>query len=64
AEKMELFYQHLQQTLLDIGFLHPSKSRSMMRRLRRIYNRVQLDTKELDILRGILRFSQDHNKGK
>lgn len=63
AEKMELFYQHLQQTLLDIGFLHPSKSRSMMRRLRRIYNRVQLDTKELDILRGILRFSQDHNKG-
>jgi tRNA/rRNA methyltransferase/tRNA (cytidine32/uridine32-2'-O)-methyltransferase len=61
AENMERFYQHLNQTLADIGFLHPSKSRSMMRRLRRIYNRIQLDTKELAILRGILRFSQNHN---
>jgi len=59
--QMELFYQHLQQTLADIGFLHQDKSRSIMRRLRRIYNRAGLDTKELDILRGILRFSQNHN---
>ncbi len=62
AKQMELFYEHLQQTLSDIGFLHVDKSQSIMRRLRRIYNRVALDTKELDILRGILRFSQDHNK--
>lgn len=62
AEQMELFYQHLQQTLADIGFLHPDKSRSMMRRLRRIYNRTQLDNKEVDILRGILRFSQNNNQ--
>lgn len=62
AQQMALFYQHLQQTLADIGFLHPDKSTSMMRRLRRIYNRIQLNTKELDILRGILRFSQNHNK--
>ncbi|MDP3589341.1 MAG: tRNA (cytosine(32)/uridine(32)-2'-O)-methyltransferase TrmJ, partial [Methylobacter sp.] len=33
-----------------------------MRRLRRIYNRVQMDTKELDILRGILRMSQGHKR--
>jgi tRNA/rRNA methyltransferase/tRNA (cytidine32/uridine32-2'-O)-methyltransferase len=62
AKQMVLFYQHLQQTLADIGFLHADKSQSIMRRLRRIYNRVQLDTKELDILRGILRFSQNHNQ--
>jgi len=61
-QQMELFYQHLQQTLADIGFLHVDKSQSIMRRLRRIYNRVALDTKEVDILRGILRFSQNHNK--
>lgn len=61
-QQMELFYQHLQQTLTDIGFLHVDKSQSIMRRLRRIYNRVALDTKEVDILRGILRFSQNHNK--
>jgi len=63
AQQMELFYQHLHETLEVIGFLHADKSRSIMRRLRRIYNRTQLDTKELDILRGIFRMSQD-NQGK
>lgn len=58
--QLESFYQHLQQTLLDIGFMHPDKSKSIMRRLRRVYNRAALDTKELDILRGILRLSQGH----
>jgi len=59
--QMEAFYGHLQETMADIGFLHPERSRSIMRRLRRVFNRAQLDTKELDILRGILRFSQNHN---
>ena len=62
AEQMESFYLHLQQTLADIGFLQPEKTQSLMRKLRRIYNRTLLDTKELDILRGILRFSQNHNQ--
>lgn len=61
AEQMEAFYEHLKQTMGDIGFLHPERSQSIMRRLRRIFNRIQLDCKELDILRGILRFSQNHN---
>jgi tRNA (cytidine32/uridine32-2'-O)-methyltransferase len=58
AGQMESFYNHLHQALVDIGFMHPDKSKSIMRRLRRIYNRIHLDTKELDILRGILRMSQ------
>ena len=62
ALQMESFYTHLYQALTDIGFMHPDKSNSIMRRLRRIYNRIQLDTKELDILRGILRMSQDNQK--
>ena len=61
AEQMEAFYGHLYQTMADIGFLHPERSKSIMRRLRRVFNRTQLDVKELDILRGILRFSQNHN---
>ncbi len=61
-KQMELFYQHLQQTIADIGFLHVEKTQSVMRRLRRIFNRIELDTKELDILRGIFRYSQNHNK--
>ena len=64
ALQMESFYTHLYQALTDIGFMHPDKSNAIMRRLRRIYNRVQLDTKELDILRGILRMSQDNQKNK
>ncbi len=58
SEQMEMFYQHLHQALIDVGFMHPDKSKSIMRRLRRIYNRSQLDSKEVDILRGILRMSQ------
>ncbi len=58
SQQLELFYQHLHQALIDIGFMHPDKSKSIMRRLRRIYNRTRLDTKEVDILRGILRMSQ------
>jgi rRNA methylase len=60
--QMEMFYAHMAEALTDIGFMHPAKSKSIMRRLRRIYNRVQLDTKELDILRGILRMSQGHKR--
>ena len=59
---MESFYTHLAEALTDIGFMHPDKSKSIMRRLKRLYNRTQLDTKELDILRGILRMSQDNQK--
>ena len=62
--QMASFYGHLHEALIDIGFMQPGKSKSIMRRLRRIYNRIQLDTKELDILRGILRMSQDHQKSK
>lgn len=64
AAQMESFYTHLYQALTDIGFMHPDKSKSIMRRLRRIYNRIQLDTKELDILRGILRMSQDNQRSE
>lgn len=62
--QMESFYTHLHQTLIDIGFMHPDKSKSIMRRLRRIYNRIEMDDKELDILRGIFRMSQDHQRNE
>ncbi len=62
AAQMESFYTHLAEALTDIGFMHPDKSKSIMRRLRRIYNRIQMDSKELDILRGILRMSQGHKR--
>jgi len=57
SAQMESFYEHLYQALEEIGFLNPDKSTSIMRRLRRVYHRAKLDTKELDILRGILKKS-------
>jgi len=64
SAQMESFFDHLYQTLDEIGFLNPEKSTSIMRRLRRLYHRANLDTKELDILRGILKKSTAvlHNK--
>lgn len=58
TEQMDMFYDHFHQTLLDIGFMHADKSKTIMRRLRRIFNRTYLDSKEVDILRGILRMAQ------
>lgn len=57
SAQMESFYEHLYQALNEIGFINPDKSTSIMRRLRRVYHRAALDTKELDILRGILKKS-------
>ncbi len=55
---MERFYQHLEQTLVDVEFLDPSAPRQLMTRLRRLYSRVRLDEMELNILRGILTETQ------
>lgn len=54
ADDMARFYEHLQQTLVDIGFLDPENPRIMMRRLRRLFNRARPNDVEMNILRGIL----------
>jgi tRNA (cytidine32/uridine32-2'-O)-methyltransferase len=54
AENLERYYEHLEQTLVEIGFLDPAAPRQLMSRLRRLYGRIQLDEMELNILRGIL----------
>lgn len=51
---LELFYEHLERVLLGAGFLNPQNPRQLMRRLRRLFNRTQMDDNELNILRGIL----------
>lgn len=54
AEQVEQFYAHLEQTLIELEFLDPANPRQLMRRLRRLFNRVRLDRNEVNILRGIL----------
>jgi len=63
-EDMERFYQHLEQTMVQIGFLDPAHPKHLMQRLRRLYNRTQLERTELNILRGILTETQKRLAGK
>jgi tRNA (cytidine32/uridine32-2'-O)-methyltransferase len=56
---MARFYEHLETTLVDIGFLDPAAPKQLMPRLNRLFNRVRLDEMELNILRGILTETQN-----
>lgn len=64
AEQMKLFYQHLEQCLIDIDYLDPEKPRRLMRRLRRLFNRIELDDNEYNIMRGILTAAQQARRGR
>lgn len=54
ADELEGFYRHLERTLVNLSFLDAAHPRHMMRRLRRLYHRADLDRNEINILRGIL----------
>lgn len=63
SDNMERFYQHLQETLVDIDFLRLKQSPQLMPKLRNIYNRIRLKQEELNILRGILNKTQQLKSG-
>ncbi len=52
SSDVEHFYAHLHQVLNEIDF--EDRTGHLMERLRRLFNRAQLDRNELNILRGIL----------
>ncbi|WP_035055517.1 RNA methyltransferase [Andreprevotia chitinilytica] len=54
-EYIELFFKHLEETLITIGFLRPHAPKRLMPRLRRLFLRTHLEQEEVDILRGICR---------
>ena len=57
-EDKQRFYEHLEQTLIELDFLDPAAPRQLMTRLRRLFGRVDLDQMEVNILRGILTAAQ------
>lgn len=57
-EDIEGFYQHLEETLIKIGFLNAIAPGRLMQRIRRIYARARLEKEEVNILRGILKHTQ------
>ena len=53
VSEIESMYQHLEQALVAIEFLDPVNPKKLMPRLKRLFSRTQLETEELNILRGI-----------
>ena len=54
SEDLEGLYRHLEMALVDIGYFDPAAPKLLMRRLRRLFSRAELDRAEINILRGIL----------
>ncbi len=59
-EELERFYAHLEAVLVELEFLDPANPRHLMRRLRRLYNRLHPDRNEINILRGMLKAIEDY----
>lgn len=53
AEQLAGLYQHIADAMNSLGILDPNHPKLLMRRLKRIFNRAELDRVELNILRGI-----------
>jgi tRNA/rRNA methyltransferase len=53
AEELERMLEHMKKTLLRIGFLDSNNPQRIMRVLRRLFGRSQMDEREVKILEGI-----------
>jgi tRNA/rRNA methyltransferase len=50
--------EHWEQALAEIGFLDPLAPKKLMPRLNQLFNRAQLSTEEIHILRGVAKAMQ------
>ena len=65
AEKLERMFEHMEKTLLHVGFLDSSHPKRIMRALRKLFGRSQMDEREVQILQGIWSQMDRHlRKGK
>jgi len=53
-EDIERFYAHLDTVLTDIDFIKSNNHQRIMQKLKRLFNRANLEKMEVNILRGIL----------
>jgi tRNA/rRNA methyltransferase len=54
-EEIERLYAHLERTLFEHGYLDPRHPKKLMPRLRRLFNRAQLEKEEVSLLRGVIK---------
>ncbi len=57
-KELDGLFQHMEKTLIDIGFLDPNTPKQLITRLRRLYQRAAPDKTEVNILRGMLSAAQ------
>jgi tRNA/rRNA methyltransferase len=53
AEQLEKMLEHMEKTLLRIGFLDSNNPNRVLRVVRRLFGRSQMDEREVQILHGI-----------
>jgi tRNA (cytidine32/uridine32-2'-O)-methyltransferase len=53
--QLEAFLAHLEAVLVNSGYLNPDNPGQTMTRLRRLFTRVAMDDKEVQMLRGVLK---------
>ena len=53
AQQVAGMLTHWEQALTDIGFLDPASPKKLMPRLNQLFNRADLQTEEIHILRGV-----------
>ena len=54
ADELELFHQHLAETMATLNFYDPDNPKQLLTRMRRLFNRTRMDKKEVSMLRGLL----------
>ena len=64
AAELENFFEHLQKSLVEIGFVDKVHPEHMMFSLRQLFGRARLDSRDVSILRGVLSHMQRAAKTK
>ncbi len=62
VEELERFYVHMQETLVETGFIFKKHPGEVMQRFRNLYAKAQLTTAEVSLLRGVLSSFQGKKK--
>jgi TrmH family RNA methyltransferase len=64
TEDLERFYDHLQDALIENGFLHEGQTERMMFGIRQLFGRARLTPDDVRILRGMLSAGKRTRKGR
>lgn len=59
-QEIEGLHHHLEEVMVQSGFLDPTQPKRLMRRMRRLFARTRLEKEEVNILRGLLTAVNSH----